>query len=141
MPFTWKQTDGAGRRAPFCNHPASHASPNQSAVCSWAAVLRHCNELRLDDANLHFVGLVKHLRHVRKECSENRNLPQCFAVELDMVNPILCNLGVMIPSTHIDKAGDMLLGVLYAFTRATNRCAAKERSFNAAFRPDLERAV
>ena len=70
--------------------------------------------------------LAKHLRRVRTEYSKNHNVPQGFAVAMDMTNPILCPLiGVAIGLAHItpclaiDKARDTLLGVLYASTRAT----------------------
>ena len=71
--------------------------------------------------------LAKHLWRVRTEYSKDHNVPQCFAVAMDMTNPILCPLvGVAIGLAHIkpcltiDKARDTLLGVLYASTRATN---------------------
>ena len=66
-----------------------------------------------------FDQLAKHLWRVRTEYSKNHNVPQCFAVAMDVTNPTLCPLvGIAIgfenikPCLAIDKTRDTLLGVV-----------------------------
>ena len=124
--FTWKQTVQV----------AEHLFA--TAQVFWLALTNLLRVLGCRPSSLHTMNfdrtmqssfdlLAKHLWRVRTEYSKNHNVPQCFAVAMDMTNPILCPLvGVAIGLAHIkpclaiDKARDTLLGVLYASTRATN---------------------
>ena len=70
----------------------------------------------------------KHLWRVRTEYSKNKNIPQNFAVAMDMYNPVLCPLlSTAIALTHVkpslvlDDDDDTLFGVLYASTREHTR--------------------
>ena len=65
---------------------------------------------------------------MRTEYSKNKNIPQNFAVAMDMYNPVLCPLlstaialTYVKPSLVIDDDGDTLFGVLYASTREHTR--------------------
>ena len=123
--FTWKQTVQV----------AEHLFATVQVF--WLALTNLLRVLGCRPSSLHTVNfdrtmqssfdlLAKHLWRVRTEYSKNHNVPQCFAVAMDITNPILCPLvGVAIGLAHIkpclaiDKARDTLLGVLYASTRAT----------------------
>ena len=123
--FTWKQTVQV----------AEHLFATAQVL--WLALTNLLRVLCCRPSSLHTMNfdrtmqssfdlLAKHLRRVRTEYSKNHNVPQSFAVAMDMTNPILCPLvGVAIGLAHItpclaiDKARDTLLGVLYASTRAT----------------------